>query len=239
MQAPAVPKIRIHYLGHAAFILSFAGGVTLLMDYGQSCAYGLDSPIYDLGNFQPTLVTYSHHHADHDRGQAFAGAQRLDGEDCAVKGVTLQAIAVSENNVGDNYGYLITSHGLTVFHAGDSQGDIANIGEAAVRQRLSHSLPERVDLLLFPIGWTRDITGQAETYLDFLHPRRAIPMHYWSAGEKQQFLACLRATGKPYEITEAGTGEYELTAATPHDALEIISLTATPYRENSEATTCP
>ncbi|HNT78251.1 MAG TPA: MBL fold metallo-hydrolase [Anaerolineae bacterium] len=239
MQAPAVPGIRIHYLGHAAFILSFDSGVTVLMDYGQSRAYGLDSPIGDLGDFQPTVVTYSHHHADHDRGQSFAGAQILNGENLVLEDVTFQAIAVSENAIGDNVGYLITCHGLTVFHAGDSQGDIANVGEATVRQRLRQSLPGRVDLLLFPIGWTRDITSQAETYLDFLHPRRAIPMHYWSADEKQNFLATLRATGKNYKITETGAGCYELTAAPPHDAIEIISLTATPYGETSEAAPCP
>jgi hypothetical protein len=54
---PSEPDIHIHYLGHSAFVLQFNKGVSILTDYGQSRAYGLDSPIYDVGDFQPTIVT--------------------------------------------------------------------------------------------------------------------------------------------------------------------------------------
>jgi L-ascorbate metabolism protein UlaG (beta-lactamase superfamily) len=55
----------VHYLGHAAFLLRLDNGVTVLTDHGESRAYGLDSPIYDIGALRPDVVTRSHDHADH------------------------------------------------------------------------------------------------------------------------------------------------------------------------------
>jgi len=72
------PVISIHYLGHSSFFITFGKSITLLTDYGESNAYGLDSPVFDLGDVSPVLVTYSHHHADHDRGQTFPDATVVD-----------------------------------------------------------------------------------------------------------------------------------------------------------------
>jgi len=61
----AVPEVSIHYLGHSSFILQFDNGISVLTDYGTSNCWGLTSPIYDIGEFVPTILTYSHRHADH------------------------------------------------------------------------------------------------------------------------------------------------------------------------------
>jgi hypothetical protein len=50
------PLLRLHYLGHSSFVLRFAGGVSLLTDYGKSNAFGTGSPIYDLGDLHPDVV---------------------------------------------------------------------------------------------------------------------------------------------------------------------------------------
>lgn len=110
---PAAPAIHINYLGHSSFVLAFDNGLTLLTDYGQSNSYGLDSPICDLGNLQPTIVVYSHHHDDHDRGMAFPSAAVVDGKNLSLQGIEIKAIPVTEKAQGDNWGYLITYKGVT------------------------------------------------------------------------------------------------------------------------------
>ncbi len=230
MTSPSAPDIHIHYLGHASFILFFDDGLSLLTDYGESCAYGLDSPIYEFGTLQPDIVTYSHHHADHDRGSTFTGARVVDGADLKLKDITFTAIPVTEKSEGDNFSYLITYKGLTIYHAGDSQGDIVQIQEADIRQRVKNQLPDKIDLLLIPVGWIRDITEQAVAYVDFLQPRRLIPMHYWSENEKHVFLTKLKEIDKIYDIHEIGGPTYTLPISRPPKKIEVVSLTPASYK---------
>ena len=228
---PAAPDIRIHYLGHSAFLLFFDNGASILTDYGQSRAYGLDSPIYDLGDFQPTIVLYSHHHADHDRGATFADAKVLSGEDWSGNQIDIRAVRVSENSTGDNFGYRISYKGFLIFHAGDSQGDMFKLAiDAEVPKRLRSQLSEKIDLLLAPIDWTMNIIPQAAGYIDLLQPRRVIPMHYWSPSIKSEFLDYLRTSGKNYQITQVGGSEYEVFISQPApSAIEVISLEPAAY----------
>jgi len=228
-QSPA--DIRLHYLGHSSFILGFDNGVTILTDYGKSRAYGLASPIYALKYFQPTLVTYSHHHEDHDRGAAFANATKLDGQDLSLKQIDIKAIPVSENREGDNYGYLITYKGYTLFHAGDSQGDIVNLSTSTqVQQRLKRQLPAKIDLLLVPIDWTKNIVAQAIEYVNFLQPRQVIPIHYWSPAIKSEFLTKLG--GQPYKIVEVDGPQYGIVVSESTTfANTVISLTPDAYEK--------
>jgi len=62
---PVEPEVKVHYLGHASFLLQFDNGVSVLTDYGTSNCWDLSSPIYDIGDFMPTILTYSHRHDDH------------------------------------------------------------------------------------------------------------------------------------------------------------------------------
>ena len=224
------PEIQIYYLGHSSFIFHFDNGLTILTDYGRSCAYGLDSPIYDLGHFMPDIVTYSHHHEDHDRGLTFPSARVLDGDDLDVGGISLNAVRVSEKDPGDNYGYLITYKDTTIFHAGDSQGDIVRIQDEKLRHQTKSQLPVKINLLLVPIGWVRDITEQAAVYVDCLSPERVIPMHYWSVNEKKTFLAKLKEFDKIYDIHEIGGPTYALPIFRPPKNVEVISLTPAAYK---------
>jgi L-ascorbate metabolism protein UlaG (beta-lactamase superfamily) len=229
------PDIHIHYLGHSAFVLQFDNGVSILTDYGQSRAYGLDSPIYDVGDFQPTIITYSHHHPDHDRGTTFDTDHVLDGLDkLALEGISLQPVLTTENTREDNASYLITYKGFTILHLGDAQGDISHIDREDVRQHLKELFPEPVDLSLVPIGWTRNILQEAEATVALLQPRRVIPIHYWSPGEKADFLALLangnQTAGASYQVQEIGSAEYDIwidgAEVTP---IQVISLEPAPF----------
>jgi L-ascorbate metabolism protein UlaG (beta-lactamase superfamily) len=232
---PPQPDIRIHYLGHSAFVLQFDNGVSILTDYGQSRAYGLDSPIYDVGDFQPTIVTYSHHHPDHDRGATFDTDHVLDGlDELTLEGISLQPVLTMEKAKEDNASYLITYKGFTILHLGDAQGDISRVDREDVRQHLGEIFPGTIDLLLVPIGWTRDILTEAEAAVALLQPRRVIPIHYWSSAEKADFLALLadrnQTAGASYQIQEIGDAEYDIwidgAEVTP---IQIISLEPAPF----------
>jgi L-ascorbate metabolism protein UlaG (beta-lactamase superfamily) len=232
---PPKPDIHIHYLGHSAFVLQFGNGISILTDYGQSHAFGLDSPIYDVGDFQPTIVTYSHHHPDHDRGTTFDTNRVLDGLDAlTLEGISLQPVLTTEKAREDNTSYLITYKGFTILHLGDAQGDMSRIDQGDVRQHLKEIFPEPVDLLLVPIGWTQNILQEAETTVALLQPRQVIPIHCWSPGEKAGFLALLaernQTAGASYQIQEIGGAEYDIwidsAEVTP---IQVISLEPAPF----------
>lgn len=227
---PAKPEVQIHYLGHSSFLFTFDNGVTLLTDPGQSRAYGLDSPVYELGDFKPSIVTFSHHHPDHDRGQSFPGATVLDGKGVTMKGITIEAIPVSEKSEGDNFGFLITYKGVTVFHAGDSQGDMAALSAGQVKQSLKAKLPRRLDVLLVPIGFIRPITREAAAYVEFLQPRTVIPMHFWSAAEKTGFLEELKSRGGKFQIIDQGSSNWAVSVSQTSSSIQVISLTAGPLK---------
>jgi L-ascorbate metabolism protein UlaG (beta-lactamase superfamily) len=168
-----------------------------------------------VGDFQPTTVTYSHHHPDHDRGATFDTDYVLDGlDELTLEGISLQPVLTTEKAKEDNASYLIIYKGFTILHLGDAQGDISRVDQQDVRQHLGEIFPGTIDLLLVPIGWTRDILTEAEAAVALLQPRRVIPMHYWSPQDKRDFLAHLAAqneiVGTSYQVQKIGGAEYEI-----------------------------
>lgn len=223
----SLPPLRLHYLGHAAFLFTFDNGVTLLVDYGVSDAYGLTSPVHALGDVKPDLVAFTHHDPDHDRKQAFPGATIVDGKDFNLKGISLQAIPVSERAREDNTGYLIRYRGLTVFLSGDLQGDLTAADAPARWNNLKKRLPAQLDLLLVPVGWVRPVPGEAAGLVGVLKPRAVIPIHYWSTAEKTDFLDRFRS--RPGYVVEEVGGPSWAVARTRSSALtRIVSLTPGP-----------
>lgn len=229
------PDIRLHYLGHAAFLLLFGTGSSVLMDYGQSCAYGLDSPVYDIGSFQPTVVTYSHRHPDHDRGATFDTEHILDGlDELTLEDITIEPVRTTERTPEDNTSYRIAYKGFSILHLGDAQGSMARIDHQDMREHLKANFSEPIDLLLLPIGWTRDIIREGEVTVALLQPRRVIPMHYWNAQEKRRFLRHLAAQNRTawttYQVKETVSAEYDVWVdeadGTP---IRVISLEPAPF----------
>lgn len=132
---PHPPSVHVHYVGHAAFLLTFDNGLTALTDFGESNAYGLDSPVHELGGVVPDVVTRSHDHADHAGGALPAGIGRLltGGEGFAERGLTITPIGTYEGSLdaSDNTSYLFEYGGLTILHLGDCQA-LIQIGRAHV-----------------------------------------------------------------------------------------------------------
>lgn len=234
---PPQPIVRIHYLGHAAFLLCFDNGFTVLTDYGQSNAYGLDSPINDSGAAAPDVVTVSHDHPDHARpGTDFGPAKILTGtESLSLDGLEITPIRTCEASVhaADNSSYLFAYKGLKILHLADAQAYITAVGQDEVRQQIRALYPDRYDLLLMTIEGIRPFIPQAEEFIHLLQPARVIPMHYWSPAYKADFLAYLESRdghdGRQYTIQAAGGPEYELCRNGKAGPMQVISLDPGPF----------
>ena len=232
------PLLQVHYLGHSSFVLRFADGVSLLTDYGRSNAFGLDSPIFDLGDLHPDVVLYSHHDHDHDRGAEFPGATILDGahlhEEVGIDGIVFEPIKTSEHAPGDNTSFRISYEELTILFAGDCQGEIETIDQPAQRERIETLFRGRIDLLLLPIDWTHPIAAKAVAFVELLQPRVVIPMHYWSGQAKADFLSLLSEKNKPgakrFLIEELGRPDYAIERAGDRGAaISVIGLEPAPW----------
>jgi L-ascorbate metabolism protein UlaG (beta-lactamase superfamily) len=229
--------IWVHYLGHASFILQFGDDLTVLTDYGAFNAWaewGWDSPIYDVGELIPDVVTYSHtHHEDHcdESRRPVNVGNVLKGEGLELRGVEIVPVRTSEREVGeeDNSSYLFKYKGMKVLHLGDCQADIMGIEEEENRERIKRLFWERYDLLLMPIEGVEKFIRQAEVFLREIRPLRMIPMHYWSEAYRGDFLAHLetREEGgeQVYHIEEPHSARYSFSIGdTAGGPVRVISL---------------
>ncbi len=240
-------EIHIHYLGHSSFILQFDNGITVLTDYGASNSYGLDSPIYALGDLRPDVVTCSHtHHVDHyDESKVPDNVPHTlteaDRDSLSLEGLTIEPIPTCEASLKreDNNSYLFTYKGFKILHVGDAQGYITNLDQEDVRARVKEIYPDEYDLLLAPIGFTHDILPDAEALIDLLQPKRVIPMHYWSPDSKAAFLALLEeqneTAGKAYRVQEIQRAKYSVSSSsTSVTPIQVISLEPAAFSEAAE-----
>jgi len=234
------PAVCLHYLGHAAFVLEFDNGISVLTDYGKSHAYGLDSPIYGLGSLKPDILTYSHQHEDHSGGTAPDGTRHVlsGNEGLDLKGLRIVPIPTYEQSLlkADNTSYLFIYRGIKILHMGDCQALITGIQEKETRKRIAEIYPDVYDLVLVPIGYVSDITGPAADFVALLQAKRLIPMHYWSPKDKEHFLAGLgkkkSGAGLAFDVDEIdGPGLCLPASGGLISSPKVISLTPAPYGE--------
>lgn len=219
-----MPEVKIHYLGHSSFLINFDNRISILTDFGKPNAYkewGWNSEIFGIDSLTPTLVTYSHKHADHfdpDRikgknstmimgtdsvwvnGTSYStteelnelGIQRANGK-FVFGNLLITPIATSESDtsVKDNYSYLFQYQGLSILHLGDCQANIINIDSAGNQGYANRMLPKNCDIVLLPIESTKQFIPQLEKFISFLKPKSIIPMHYWSENYKEKLFSYL------------------------------------------------
>ncbi len=227
------PAVRIHYLGHASFVLQFNNEVSVLTDYGQSKAYDLNSPVYEWVDAEPDVATFSHVHPDHKRPEmSFKQAYVLTGTDSlSLQGLEITPIQTSERSIetADNSSYLFSYKGWKILHLADAQAYIMAIEQEAVRQKVRELYRDEYDLLLMTIQGVNEFIPQAEQFIDLLHPVRVIPMHYWSPQYKAGFLTHVeKQSSKSYNIVEPGSAEYELYCNDKVSPMQVISLDPAP-----------
>jgi len=231
----AVPEVSIHYIGHASFLLQFDNGVSVLTDYGTSNCWGLASPIYNIGDFVPTILTYSHRHADHyneDRKPEGAQYQLENSDSLDIDGLSIRPVRVCEGIVGveSSTAFIFIYKGFKICHLSDAQADIMAIEDKFHQNDIRALFPDQFDLLLMTIEGVEQFIPEAEIFVNLLKPKRIIPMHYWSEAYKNRFLEHLEdqnsITGKNYQILSENSTDCCLSSEDPDvTPVRVISLT--------------
>ena len=234
------PEIKIHYLGHSAFVLRFDNGINIVTDYGKENAWvqwGWDSPINDIGDLVPDVMTFSHQHEDHyDPTRIPPGVPNIltNLDSLLIDGITIRPIRTCETdiNIESNTSFIFSYKGLTICHLGDAQAQIMNISDTIVKDKIIANFPDQFDLLFMTIDGQQQFIPQAEAFVELLNPKRIIPMHHWSENYLQDFLNHLtdqNNTGSNYQINEIGNAKYDLSLNEIVDPIQVISLTREPY----------
>ena len=237
------PEIKIHYLGHSAFVLQFDNGINVVTDYGKEnawVAWGWNSPINDIGDLIPDVMIYSHQHEDHyDSSRIPIGVTHiLTGLDSlTIKGITIKPVRTCEDDINNesNTSYIFTYKGLKICHLGDAQAQIMNINNDDVRTHIISIFPNTFDLLLMTIEGKQKFISQAEAFVDLLNPKRIIPMHHWSEKYLQEFISYLddqNNAGKNYQINERGKFQYDLFTSENVDPVQVICLNRAPFSQS-------
>ena len=235
---PEHRSVCVHYLGHASFVLRFAETI-VITDYGEPNAWlewDWDSPIHDVGDVMPDLVTYSHtHHADHfDAGRLTVTPKRIlrDGACAVVGGVDTCAIPMHEQDLdaADTYAYLFTFEGLRVLHLGDCQADLAGMPSPEHRERLGRFLPRNCDLVLVPIESQERHASAAIDLLRLLQPRIAVPMPYWSEDALEGFLEFARSGEGTLSVGRTEDAQMTFPSHPVYEGTRVIPMRRAPFR---------
>jgi len=234
------PVIKLHYLGHSSFIFLFDNNINIVTDYGKENAWldwGWDSPILDIGELIPDVMTFSHEHEDHyDPQRIPKGVKYIlkDLDYLSINGIEIIPIRTCESdiNIESNTSYIFEYKGLKICHLGDAQADIININDPIVKEKVLNNFPQNLDLLLLTIDWTEHFASQAADFIEALNPKRVIPMHYWSEEYLQEFLKYLGDSNNlqnNYYIEERNTAKYEISINEKLFSTKIITLKREPY----------
>lgn len=209
--------IQVHYLGHSAFIMQF-DTILVVTDYGKPNAWkqwGWDSPISDVRDLIPDIMTYSHLHDDHyDSARIPKGIKYIlkNGKNLYLNGLKIESIATCEDVFGDfnNNSYLFTYKGINILHTGDIQIMIANIENDTIAQYVKNNLPNNVDVLIMPIEGKIKYVDKTYKFIELLKPKVVIPAHYWSKEYLNDFITFIENKYnmdfpyKIYNIEESG-----------------------------------
>jgi len=237
-KAQNCPELKIHYLGHSAFVMGFDNGTTIVTDYGNENAWlqwGWDSPINTIGNLVPDVMTYSHtHHEDHyDSTRIPVGVKHIltCHDSLNISGISIKPIRVCEKNLNeyDNTAFLFTYKGLKILHLGDAQVEIINISDKVIRERIKNIFPQSLDLLFMTIDGPTQFTQQAAEFVNLLQPKRVIPMHYWTEEVLLNFVTQCESGNKNNCVETFNSTDYELFLNEQVSPVKIITLERGPF----------
>lgn len=212
--------MKIKWYGHAAFLITTAKGVRIIIDPYQSGAFG-GALSYGKITDEADIVLSSHGHDDHNytkdiKGKfAYINKKGLYEE----KGVKIRAVPTFHDpskgkERGDNLIFLIDADDMILAHA----GDLGHTLDETVLKELG-----KIDILLVPIGgfYTIDCR-EAEKVIEDLKPLVVIPMHFktekcdFPISPVAEFIKDKRG------VNETGQTEVEFTRTTLPSQKEIF-----------------
>lgn len=168
--------MEITWYGHATFLITTEGGVTIITDPYKPGGGIRYTSIPD----EADIVTVSHDHDDHNyvvglpgKPHVVKGVGRHEVKGIVFDGVPSSHDASHGAQRGSNTIFVFMVDGIRMCHLGDlghvlNDDEVANLGQ--------------VDVLFIPVGGFYTIGPQeATTVADQLHPHLIFPMHVKTA----------------------------------------------------------
>lgn len=168
--------MRLHWFGHAAFLIESADGRRLMLDPYEASAYG-ESFRYKPIEERADLVLVTHSHKDHDGAATIAGAPPVldkpgtyESAGFAAVGIETAHDAHEGAERGPNVVWRFTVDGLACAHMGDLGHRLTNAQVGAIGP---------VDVLMLPVGGHFTIDARmAREVVRRIARHVVIPMHY-------------------------------------------------------------
>jgi L-ascorbate metabolism protein UlaG (beta-lactamase superfamily) len=168
--------MKIKWYGHAAFLITTAGGTKIIIDPYEDGSFN-GALTYGKIKDEADIVITSHDHADHNYIKDLPGKYThiskkgsYDAKDLKIRMIPAFHDESAGKERGRNLISVIAADGLVLAHMGDL-GHLLNAGE----------LKEigRVDIMLLPVGgfFTID-AATAHKVMKAVGPAITIPMHY-------------------------------------------------------------
>ncbi len=173
----------LRYLGHAAFMVTTAGEMRVLMDPFQNPR---GQPRWFKRRFPPlraNVVTVSHDHFDHNALRAIGGIPAVIRSAGTVRLMDLSVRAIPDLHAGNggtaapmpNHIVMVESGGVRLCHVGDNRHAPAAEALDAIRP---------ADVLMVPVDDSSHLLSFDEVgaLIEAIEPRVVVPMHYFSEG---------------------------------------------------------
>ena len=191
--------IHVTWLGHATFLVTSAGGTTILIDPFIKGNPATPDSLKDLSRYHPTAIVVTHAHSDHvsdAKAIALSSGAPVIGEDDLVGTLGLPEAQAKGGNVGGTFtvgdvtihlvpamhssqpagrplGVVLTfADGRSLYHTGDTW----IFGDMALIEELYHP-----SIILLNVGggpYTEDPPTAALAVKKYFHPKVIVPMHY-------------------------------------------------------------
>ncbi len=201
--------MKIQYLGHSSFLLTFEEGTRIVTD-----------PFGDVGiplpHVRADAVTVSHSHYDHcNVGGVRAPVVLREEGVFDVGGVHITSVLCDHDDAGGRkrgktLAFRFEAEGISVLHL----GDIGEPCSSNVLKRLG-----RADVLLLPVGGNYTIGArEAKKYVEGMRPAICVPMHYKVKGltvdisGAEEFLSLFgnTKTAQTLALSERPEGETQI-----------------------------
>lgn len=201
------PAVALTFVGHATFQIVSPGGITVVTDYNDIYRAARVPDIATMninrGNHSaydvPSSVRYVLHGWDDGHGIPHYDVHLGD---VRVFNVPTNVVDLGKDATNDSSIFVIQTGGLCLAHLGHMRHVI---DDDRVRQM------GRIDVLLMPVD--RQVTESREELLYNLgkiKPRVVIPMHFFSLGMAESFVASVE---KLFPVKKLGTDTLRLTRA--------------------------
>ncbi|WP_430225864.1 MBL fold metallo-hydrolase [Paroceanicella profunda] len=216
---PLTPdRVRLHFLGHASFLIETEAGLRIVTDYTGHALSGV----------VPDVVTMNKAHSSHNtlspdpaiphvlrgwgEGPDLPADHYLELEDTIIRNVTTDIRSYAGRERDANSIFVFEVAGLCIGHLGHLHH------EPSAAQ---YALMGRLDVVMAPVdgGYTMDLASMIRV-LERVRARIVLPMHWFGPGNLERFLA-----GMPddFAVRRPGTGELEVSLATlPREPTVIV-----------------